>query len=39
MKAKRLFVSTNKNIVQVLDAKFRKETAKQFEKEIGLLRY
>jgi hypothetical protein len=39
IKAKRLFVSTNKNIVQVLDAKFRKETAKQFEKEIGLLRY
>jgi hypothetical protein len=39
MKAKRLFVSTDKNIVQVLDAKFRKETAKQFEKEIGLLRY
>jgi hypothetical protein len=39
MKAKRLFVSTNKNIVQVLDAKFRKETVKQFEKEIGLLRY
>jgi hypothetical protein len=39
LKAKKLLVSTNKKIIQVLDALIRKETVKQFEKEIGLLRY